>query len=409
MEKRNGVLKPYEGTTLRMVTGYTEDSEYLVSGLLPKLEAETGIELMVEQVPHDDLYRKQIMDVNGAQVYDIVNPCAEWFHQYENFTVPLNSYMGKEGYPDPQIDDIISRVWKVWNPTKDVYWFPYQPDSRVFYYRKDLLQEAGLTPPKNWDELKMAVTKLHKKGTRYGFGFPGKKSDFMNLAWIPILFSAGGDIFDENLRPTLNSQAGVDSLEFLLQLLKYGPPDASQFGKLDHYQAAKEGRVAIGIEASGISQALESPDSKVKGKIGIDIFPVRSKDVQRPYTAIMGGWSLGVTSYSKHIDAAAWVVFWLTSKDIVTDWQIHGRAHASRFSMVKNTELLKVNPHIPTIVKNFAGTKLFFDGSEGNLLEQALMDPLFRAISGEMGAKEALDRAADEFESILDQAGYYTK
>jgi len=403
MEKRIRTLKSFEGVTLRMVTGYTEDSEYLVSTLVPRLEAETGIRLEVDQVNHEVLFEKQIKDVTGDQIYDIVNPCTEWVRQYSIFTVPLSPYFGRDGYPDSEIDDIIPGVWNSWNPTKDYFWLPYQPDSRVFYYRTDLLQEAGMTPPKNWDELKIAVSKLYKKGERYGFGFPGKKSDFMNLAWIPILFSAGGDIFDHDLKPTLNHQPGVDSLEFLLELLKYGPEDITRFGKLDHYQAAKAGRIAFGIEASGITQALEAHDSVVKGKIGTDVFPIRSRNTHRPFTAIMGGWALGVAKYSKKINAAAWVVLWLTSKNVVTDWQIHGRAHAARISMVKNSKLLEVNPHLPTIIRNFAQTKLFFDGPEGNKLEQALMDSLSRAISGEIGAKEALDGAAMKFDRILER------
>jgi multiple sugar transport system substrate-binding protein len=409
MENKNVNLNPFKGTILRMVTGYTEDSEYLVSTLVPKLETETGIKLIVEQVNHDIVFEKQMMDVKGGHVYDIVNPCMEWSRQYTNFSTPLNPYIGRNGYPDPDLDDIIPNVWEAWNPTRNIFWFPYQPDSRVFYYRTDLLQEAGMPPPENWDELITAVSKLSKKGVRYGFGFPGKKSDFMNLAWIPILFSAGGDLFDQDMKPILNQPAGIDSLEFLLELLKYGPEDITKFSKLDHYQAAKEGRVVFGIEASGITPVLEAPDSAVKGKIGIGVFPLRSKNTYRPFASILGGWALGVTRYSKNINAASWVVLWLTSKSIVTDWQIHGRAHAARISMVKNKKLLEVNPHLPTIVSNFAQAKPFFAGQEGNALEQVLMESLSGAISGDISAQEALDRANENFEKILEGAGYYIK
>jgi len=401
--------KPFEGVTLRVAIVSTEDSKYLATGLAPRLEKETGIKLIVDQVPYDELNAKQLMDAAGAKTYDIINPCTEWSRQYMAFAEPINPYIGKEGFPNPEIDDIIPGIWKVWNPGKDIYWFPYQPDSRVFYYRNDLLQEAGMATPQIWEDAKVIAAKLNKEGSMYGFGYPGRRGFSMNLAWIPILFSSGGDVFDKDLKPTLNSQAGVDSLNFLLELLKFGPKDIASFGEFEHYGAAKEGRIAMGIEASGITQALESADSKVRGKMGYGLFPVKAKDVIRPNTAIMGGWSLGVANYSKNKDAAAWVVLWLTSKEIVTDWQIHGRAHASRLSMATNAELIKVNPAVPTIVETLAGAKLLFDGPETNELEEALVVPLSQAISGELSAKDALDVAAKAWADILDKAGYYKK
>jgi len=399
--------KPFEGVTLRVAIVSTEDSKYLATDLVPRLEKETGIKLIVDQVPYDDLNSKQLMDAVGAKTYDIINPCTEWSRQYTAFGEPLNAYIGKEGFPNPEIDDIIPGIWSVWNPGEDIYWFPYQPDSRVFYFRKDLAQDLGMAEIQTWDDVKAFAEKTFKAGEMYGFGFPGRRGNSMNLAWVPMLFSAGGDLFDTDLKPVLNSQAGVDSLNFLLELIKFGPPDIGNFGEFEHYGAAQEGRVAMGIEASGITQALESVDSKVKGNVGYGLFPIKAQDVTRPNTACMGGWSLGVANYSKNKEAAAWVVLWLTSKEIVTDWQIHGRAHASRLSMASNAELIKVNPAVPTIVETLAGAKLFFDGPEGRDLEEALQVPLSQAIAGELTAKDALDTVAKAFESILDKAGYY--
>ena len=147
MEEGYRTLKSFEGITLRMVTGYTKDSEYLVATLVPKLEAETGIKLIVDQVDHENLFEKQMMDISGNRIYDIMNPCTEWAFQYSKFAQPLNSFMGRNGYPNPELDDFIPGVWNAWNRSREIFWFPYQPDSRVFYYRSDLLQEKGIKPP----------------------------------------------------------------------------------------------------------------------------------------------------------------------------------------------------------------------------------------------------------------------
>lgn len=398
---------PFKGVTLRVAIVHTEDSEYLASHLAPMLGAVSGIKLIVDQIPYDELNAKQLMDWVGAKNYDLINPCTEWSHQYAAFAIPLNKYIGDPNYPDPELDDIIPGIWKVWRPGPEIYWFPYQPDSRVFYYRQDLIDEAGLTGPKTWDDLLNTAKKLNIEGLRYGFAFPGRRGMSMTLAWIPFLFSAGGDIFDQDLKPVINSEAGVASLEFLLELFQYGPPDVAAFGEFEHYGAAKKGFTATGVEASGITQAFESLDSLVRGKITTDLYPVRSLSVPRSATAIMGGWALGGANYSENPDAAAWSVLWLTSKDVVTDWQIHGRQHASRLSMATNPKLLAVNPHVATIVETLRGAKMFFEGPEAPELEQIILVRLSQAISGELSAEEALDLVAEEFEKTLANAGYY--
>jgi ABC-type glycerol-3-phosphate transport system substrate-binding protein len=110
---------------------------------------------------------------------------------------------------------------------------------------------------------------------------------------------------------------------------------------------------------------------------------------------------MGVSSYSKHKDAAAYAVMWLTSKDIVTDMEIHGRQHAARLSMASNPELLKVNPFVTGIVDVLKGATIFFPGKEGASIGELLNVRIAQAISGEMSPKDALDAAVEDIDKLL--------
>lgn len=403
----------FEGKVVNALIFRSSDTDYIIQELAPKLRKETGIILRVDQVPYEEVRAKQLADVSGAKRYDIINPCTEWSYEYRNFATPLNKYLNDKNYPNIEQEDIIPFVWKGFNPGKDICWIPYQPDTRIFFYRKDILEKEGIRPPKTWDELLDAAAKLTKdtngdgKVDQYGFVFPAMRGWNLTLAWIPFVFAAGGDTFDAKGVPVFNSQAGVDAMNLLIKLKKYGPPDINNYGEYEVIQSVKNGSVVMGVSATSITPEVEAADSPVKGKIATSVFPLKNAAIQRKYTAILGGWAFGVSNYSKNKDAAAYTVLWLTNKKNVTDMQIHGRQHAARLSMAKNSELIRVNPHVPTIVEILTGSKLYFPGPEAATVGEVVNLRISQGIAGELAPQEALDRAVTDAKNILTKAGYY--
>ena len=53
------------------------------------------------------------------------------------------------------------------------------------WYRKSVLKEAGIAPPKTWSELKAAAKALTKDGM-YGIGLPGNKQLYMIKQYIVL-------------------------------------------------------------------------------------------------------------------------------------------------------------------------------------------------------------------------------
>ncbi|MCV4784126.1 extracellular solute-binding protein, partial [Escherichia coli] len=56
-----------------------------------------------------------------------------------------------------------------------IYGVPWFTDAGMFYYRKDLLEQAGYSgPPETYEELKeMALKVTRDTGTRFGYVFQG--------------------------------------------------------------------------------------------------------------------------------------------------------------------------------------------------------------------------------------------
>jgi multiple sugar transport system permease protein len=96
------------------------------------------------------------------------------------------------------------------------------------YYNKEHFREAGLDaehPPENWDEVLEYASKLTKwkdgKVVRAGLSLrKGGYAPGTAMKFYDFFFSAGGQLYDDEKKHSLlNSQAGIDALQFYLDIL----------------------------------------------------------------------------------------------------------------------------------------------------------------------------------------------
>ncbi len=89
----------------------------------------------------------------------------------------------------PGRSDIADNIWKI-NKGADgkQYYLPLQYVVIYLYYRPDLFEQAGLKPPKTFDEFRAAAKTL-TKGDIAGFGMRGGAGGFDN--WGPFVLGGG--------------------------------------------------------------------------------------------------------------------------------------------------------------------------------------------------------------------------
>ncbi len=97
---------------------------------------------------------------------------------------------------------------------------PFEIDLRVFYYRKSMLERAGVPVPKTWDDILTAGRALKKQGI-FGFGFSGTTSD--SGGWqivLCMILNNGGGLFAPDGTLDCVTDANVQTVEFLQQLAR---------------------------------------------------------------------------------------------------------------------------------------------------------------------------------------------
>ncbi|MEP3631240.1 MAG: sugar ABC transporter substrate-binding protein [Hyphomicrobiales bacterium] len=196
-----------------------------------------------------------------------------------------------------------------------VYFAPIQGGGDLLIYRKDLLEKAGLSVPKTLEEFKAAVKTMHDpENGVYGVGLRGQRGSGANVwRWMPYFRGFGGEWFDADGKPAMNSDAAVKATETYLELFEYSAP-GTKTGSWDESTGAfRAGQIAIIVESAplgGIS--LDKTQSQVADKVSFARPPA-------PLTG--GGYAHGfaVGTKANGDDAAKncvglWIA-WATSKE----------------------------------------------------------------------------------------------
>jgi ABC-type glycerol-3-phosphate transport system substrate-binding protein len=125
-------------------------------------------------------------------------------------------------------------------------------------YRPDILEQYGIeAPPQTIDELEEIAAKIDTDELP-AFVTRAVKGQGINVfTWVTFLRGYGGDFFDKDLKPTLDSPEAIQATEKYAELLqKYGPFGVSGY---THYECTTDfaqGKVAMFLgEGNPVSES----------------------------------------------------------------------------------------------------------------------------------------------------------
>jgi multiple sugar transport system substrate-binding protein len=273
--------------------------------LLKDFEAKNpSIKVDVRIIPWAQIDRQFIIEAAAGKEADVARLNLEWMHKHAEAesTMPLDEFVRGWG-PDQRKDWLFPWDATVFGGKKVA--IPLEHRVQVLYYRRDLLEKAGLKLPTTWTQLAeacKALTSDRLAGFMVGLS---KKDNASNLTqWlVPAMWSMGGSLWDAKGRAAFNTEAGVRAFQFLADLVgKHGMPKSTiNMGSEDLTLAMKAGTLAMSCMGSHRVGTVRTG----KG-IGDNLLtaPLPYPDGTKP-AAYVTGWALCMGRNTKR-KAEAW-------------------------------------------------------------------------------------------------------
>jgi multiple sugar transport system substrate-binding protein len=238
-------------------------------------KSQTGIEVQVVEFPYDSLYSKLVttFQANDSS-YDLCMMDDPWMPKFGT----MGALQPLDNFGFTRDSDIPAVVYDVgtWPPphgpvppseqgkTKHLYGITIVGNVEMFMYRSD-----KSSAPTSWNDVLNNAAK-YNAANFYGYVIRGKATNPVSSDSLPILWSFGGNIFDDNWKVQLDSADSITAVDFLTRKLKqFAEPGAESFDAAERSQAMATGKAYQSTVWPGeITGIVEDPTvSQVKGKV----------------------------------------------------------------------------------------------------------------------------------------------
>jgi len=235
---------------------------------------------------------------------------------------------------------------------------PWFTDAGLLYYRTDLLDKYGYSPPKTWDELEEAAAAI-QKGERaegntdfVGFVWQGNAYEGLTcdaLEWIAS--SYGGTIISPDKVITVNNENAIAAVDKAAGWVgTISPKGVTAFQEEEARNMWQGGNAAFMRNWPYCYSLSMGEDSAVVDKF--DVCPLPSSD-GKGGAAALGGWQLAVSKYSKNPAVAADVVGFFTNYESQKYRAIEGSFNPTIMSLYKDKEVLDASPFFGSLYDVF--------------------------------------------------------
>jgi multiple sugar transport system substrate-binding protein len=375
-------------------------------------EKQTGTHVSVAEFPYSNLFEKELIDLKArTAAYDLIMLDDPWFPRFahEQVLTDLTPFLQKRGKSGPDSDFVETSLALCRHPYKtgSLYALPYVGNSQLFFYRKDLFEKYLMKPPLTWDDVLMAAKTIQEKETTganggqvYGYVERAAQGNAAVADFMPIFWAFGGEMFDANGKPTVNSPQGIAALEFMIDLGKYSPPGYASFNADDVGAHLLQGTAAMSINwPAWISSFSDQAKSKVIGKMEFTTLPGAEKSGH----AEIGNWLIAIPRDSYNAEAAVDFLLWATSAEQMKRSAQRGNP-PTRKSLFQDPELVAKYPAYPAQLRSLESSRPRPRTPYWNEIENAFGIFLSKANSGDLTAEEAMNQANAEIEKILQRA-----
>lgn len=336
----------------------------VVRELVPELERRhPGLKVEVQQVPWTAAHEKLLTAYVGRELPDVAQLGNTWIPEMAALDAiePLDARVARS--PAVRADDYFPGIWETNVLGGALLGLPWYVDTRLVFYRTDLLAEAGVPElPRTWSAWRAAMEAVRRRGGEGRFGILLPTNEWAQPVTLAV--AAGAELLSDGGRHgAFRAPEFRRAAEFFVGLYRDGlaPPLANtQVANLYQQMAAGDfamyvtgpwnlgefrRRLPERLQASWTTAPLPAPDG-----------------LPWPGVSLAGGSSLVVFRSSPRKDAAWKVVeflsepetqkrFWALCGDLParrSAWQEPGIASDARTAAFRlQLEHVRATPKVP--------------------------------------------------------------
>lgn len=396
-----GPLKREEGEVTGELT-ILDDNTNLVfkDGLIKVFEEQTGIKVKSYEMGNfNDLHdRFATLFAANDTSFDVIMTWAGWSAEFGQ--AGWLQQIDESALPDDLIRPALDAV--SWDGR--VYGMPKFASVQTMFWNKDHFKAGGVDPdtaPETWDDF-VEAAKAVTTGGRFGFTCDMGNPAGAYQNFLRALLLAGGELYDDQWNPQLNSEAGVEGLTKMVELLhlhKVMDPASLQITNAsDLVEVFAQGNTSIVFNWPFQWAVATKPGAKTNAEItGNGLIPginVRSASIDGSE-----GYAINVNSPNKQA-ALRWLEFAssaVAQKEIVEQ---EGWFPVSQKTL-DDPATLEALPVVATYKESTQYVTRRYGTPWSSELDQLLSVQISKAMNQDIEPKAALDAAQEELKPIV--------
>ena len=309
--------RPYEGQTVSVLAVKSSQFE-AHEARLAEFEDATGIDVIYDYVPFPNMKEALTTEMIAGGDYDVVSVMDQWVVSLQQLMAPIGPGIVAQG---TDLSDFPAAHMRHGMLNGELVGLPVRGHVQLLFYRTDLLEAAGVTPPETWEEMVTVANAVQDSSDAAGIALPYGKLNGQNLmVWMNLLWGNGADLFDADGNPAFNSAEGVAATETYVGYLaeEIVPAGSAVFIEQDAVTSFKQGNSAMLPVWWWVRSQLTDPEQSTltTDQVGFTALPFVAGADRTTFT---NTWIFGVTQQSENKDAATEFLGWLTDPALERD------------------------------------------------------------------------------------------
>lgn len=351
------------------------------------------IRVRVQQIPWSAAHEKLLTAFVGDVLPDIFQLGSTWVAEFAALDAlqPMDAHLDNPNdffagiLSNSQIDGRLMAV-------------PWYVDTRLLYYRKDLLRRAGVeTPPRTWAEWGEAMSRIKAIAGPEEFALLMPLNEWQPLAILAM--QAGSSLLsDTDQYGDFNGNAFRRAFRFYLELYRKAyAPGLTETQMSNPYQAFAQGHFAFYLSGPwNISEFRKRLPPELQDSW--ETAPMPGPDA--PGVSLAGGSSLAISRTSRHSVAAQTLVQYLTDPERqVRFYELTGDL-PTRQSAWQHPELRQA-PHTPAFHQQLDAVVPTPRIPEWERIAAKISHYAEKTVRGELTEEAALNALDAEVDQIL--------